>query len=50
MTKPSADRIKRDRDYAAALARNGERVKRDIRQAQEALDKHRRSEMEKRKR
>lgn len=50
MTKPSADRIKRDRDYAEALKRNAERVKRDIRTSQDALDKHRRAQLEKQKR
>jgi len=50
MTKPSAARIKRDRDYAEALKRNAERVKRDIRASQDALDKHRRAQLEKQKR
>ena len=47
MKRPSAAAQKRARDYAAALKRNAERVKRDIRTSQDALDKHRRAKLEK---
>lgn len=47
MKQPSADRQERERDYQAALVRNAERVRRDIRASQDALDRHRRAQLEK---
>ena len=50
MRRPSAAAQKRARDYAAALKRNAERIKQDVRRSQEALDKHRLRELDKPKR
>ncbi len=50
MKRPSAAAQKRARDYEAALKRNTERIKRDMKRSQEALDKHRLRELDKPKR
>lgn len=50
MKRPSADAQKRARDYEAALKRNAERIKQDMKRSQEALDRHRLRELDKPKR